>query len=152
MTDYAAAPIQPIVEGIVTYPGGAGTQPFFDGKGVSAIVRGVAPVGDFILTLDVGLPGNAGAVPFAPPHFAPPIPAPFAPDPDVRTLVTPFGVGNPPTSGVATIGVSYIPSASPGVGAPQIEVVMTNAGFVPHDPPGGFMIVVWRGIGGGPVL
>lgn len=149
MTDYAAAPIQPIVEGIVTLSGGV---PFFDGKGVSAIVRGGALFGDFILTLDVGLPGNAGAVPFAPPHFAPPIPAPFAPDPDVRTLVTPFGIGNPPISGVASIGVSYIPSASPGVGAPQIEIVMTSAAGNPTDPAGGFMIVVWRGIGGGPVL
>lgn len=150
MTDYAAAPIQPIVEGLVTFPGGAGTQPFFDGKGVSSIVRGTAPFGDYILTLDVGLPGNAGAVPFAgaPPLL--PFPPP-APDPDVRTLVIPLGVGVPPLSGIASIGVSYIPSALPGVGAPQVEVVLTNAAFIPNDPQAGFQIIVWRGIGGGPV-
>lgn len=145
MTNYAAAPIQPIVDGLVTFSGGV---PFFDGKGVSAIVRGTPLHGDFILTLDVGLPGNAGAVPFFEPQPFPPPALPFAPDPDVRTLVTPLGF---PLSGVASIGVSYIPSALTGVGAPQIEVVMTNAGFNPVDPSGGFLIVVWRGIGGGPV-
>jgi hypothetical protein len=144
MTDYAAAPIQPIVEGFVTFPGGVGTQPFFDGKGVSSIVRGTAAFGDYILTLDVGLPGNAGAVPFGP---SPPL----APDPDVRTLIIPLGIGVPPLSGIASIGVSYIPSALPGVGAPQIEVVLANAAFITHDPQNGFQIIVWRGIGGGPV-
>jgi hypothetical protein len=143
--DFAAAPIQPIVEGIVTYPGGLGTAPIFDGKGVSAIVRDPATggLGGFILTLDAGLPGNAGAVPFGP---SPPL----LPDPDVRTLVVPLGIAVvPPLSGIASIGVSYIPSALAGVGAPQIEVVFTNAVFVPHDPKGGFLIVVWRGLGGG---
>jgi hypothetical protein len=145
MTDYAAAPIQPIVEGFVTFPAGLGTAPFFDGKGVSAIVRGPGfPFGVYILTLDVGLPGNAGAVPFGP---SPPL----APDPDVRTLVLPLGIGVPPLSGIASIGVSYLSSAAPGVGAPQIEVVLTNAAFIPEDPQAGFEIVVWRGIGGGPV-
>jgi hypothetical protein len=152
MPDYAAAPIQPIVEGLVTFPGGVGTQPFFDGKGVSSIVRDPATGGQggYILTLDVGLPGNAGAVPFAASPLEPPLPV-FAPDPDVRTLVIPLGVGIPPLSGIASIGVSYISSALTGVGAPQIEVVLTNAVFIPHDPKGGFQIIVWIGIGGGPV-
>lgn len=152
MPDYAAAPIQPIVEGLVTYPGGAGTQPFFDGKGVSSITRGVSALGDFILTLDVGLPGNAGAVPFTSPPVSPPVQPAFAPDPDVRTLVTPLGAGVPPKSGVFTIGVSYIPSGLTGVGAPQIEIVTTTAALVPIDPKAGFQIIVWRGLGGGPVL
>ncbi|HYB24720.1 MAG TPA: hypothetical protein VED41_13040 [Solirubrobacteraceae bacterium] len=147
--DNAAAPIQPIVEGLVTYPGGPGTTPQFDGKGVSAIVRDPAALngkGAFILTLDVGLPGNAGAVPFGP---SPPL----LPDPDVRTLVLPIGgTGIPPLSGIASIGVSYIPSAQTGVGAPQIEAVFTNAAFVTEDPKGGFQIIVWRGLGGGVVV
>jgi len=148
MPDYAAAPIQPIVEGVVTFPGGPGTQPFFDGKGVSAITR--APgflFGAYILTLDVGLPGNAGAVPFAP-SGPPPL---FAPDPDVRTMVTPISTGSPPASFVQSIGVSYIPSALSGVGAPQIEIAITEAVFTLFDPAGGFQIIVWRGLGGGPV-
>src|SRR5271166_3629581 len=105
MTDYAAAPIQPIVEGVVTFPGGVGTAPFFDGKGVSAIVRDPATGGQggYILTLDVGLPGNAGAVPFAGPPPLIPFP-PFALDPDVRTMILPIGIGSPPATGIASIG------------------------------------------------
>jgi hypothetical protein len=139
--DYAAAPIQPIVEGFVSYPGGVGTQPFFDGKGVSAIVRDGA-FGGFILTLDVGLPGNAGAVPFGP---SPPL----LPDPDVRTLVIPFGSNGIPLTGIGSIGVSYIPSAVTGVGAPQVEIVLCGSTLVPTDPVDGFEVVVWRGLGGG---
>jgi hypothetical protein len=150
MPDYAAAPIQSIVEGFVTFPGGI---PFFDGKGVSAIVRD--PVtggqGGYILTLDVGLPGNAGAVPFAAPPLEPPVPPAFPPDPDVRTMITPLSFGSPPLSNIVFIGVSYIPSALTGVGAPQIEIVLANPSSVPTDPVNGFQIIVWRGIGGGPV-
>jgi|SRR5271170_3580110 len=148
MPDYAAAPIQPIVEGLVTFLAGV---PHFDGKGVVSIARGTSLLGDFVLTLDVGLPGNAGAVPFGPPPIEPPVPPAFPPDPDVRTLVIPFGVGSPPLSGIASIGVSYNLSPLPGVGVTEIEVVTTGLAFNPIDPPGGFMIVVWRGIGGGPV-
>lgn len=143
MTDYAAAaPVQPIVDGFVSFPlgPGPGTPVAFDGKGVSAIVRGASAQGSFILTLDVGLIGNAGAVP------AGPVP-PFPPDPDVRTMVTTFGVGSPPTSGIASIGVSYITSVVPGVGAFQVEVVTTNLAFLPLDPLAGFQIIVWRGQG-----
>jgi hypothetical protein len=150
MPDYAAAPIQPIVEGIVTFPGGPGTQPFFDGKGVSAITRAAGfPLGVYILTLDAGLPGNAGAVPFAASSLQPPAPA-FPPDPDVRTMVTPITTF-PAVAFVQSIGVSYIPSALSGVGAPQIEIVITEAVFLPFDPANGFQVVVWRGLGGGPV-
>jgi len=142
MPDYAAAPIQPIVSGFVTFPGGVATQPFFQGKGVSSIVRGPSLQGLYILTLDVGLPGNAGAVPFGP---SPPL----APDPDVRTMVLPLAIGEPPLSTITSIGVSYIPSALSGVGAPQIEIAMTEPVFILADPPGGFQIIVWRGFGGG---
>ncbi len=153
MPDYAAAPIQPIVEGLVTFPGGVGTQPFFDGKGVVSIVRDPATGGQggYIFTLDVGLPGNAGAVPFGQSPLQPPLP-PFPPDPDVRTMITPLSFGGPPPlSNIVFIGVSYIPSALTGVGAPQIEVVLENPGAIPTDPVNGFQIIVWRGIGGGPV-
>jgi hypothetical protein len=145
MSDFAAAPIQPIVEGLVTFPAGPGGVVVFDGKGVSAIARGASAQGSYILTLDPGLPGNAGAVPFGP---APPL----SPDPDVRTLIQPLGAGAPPVTGIFTTGVSYIPSAVTGVGAPQVEVVLTDTAFAPLDPVNGFTIVVWRGLGGGVVL
>ena len=92
MPDFAAAPIQPIVEGLVTFPAGPGGAVKFDGKGVSAIIRDGATGGQggYILVLDQGLPGNAGAVPFGPSPF------PNAPDPDVRSMVTPIGFGLPP--------------------------------------------------------
>lgn len=141
MTDYAApAPVEPIVQGIVTYPGGIGTQPFFDGKGVSAIVRGASAQGSFILTLDVGLPGNAGAVPALSPPLLPS-------DPDVRTSVTPLPDPILLSTGVAAAGVTYITSAVSGVGAFQVEAVFTNVALIPKDPLGGFLIVVWRGQG-----
>ena len=147
--DDAAAPIQPIVEGIVTFPNGVGPigQPFFDGKGVLQVLRTGAPQGSYAFILDPGLPGNAGAVP-----AVPEIPLLAPPDPDVRTMITPFGSGSPPMSGIATIGVSYLLSPLPGVGAFSILVVLENLGFIPTDPINGFQIVVWRGLGGGPVL
>ena len=142
MTDYAApAPVQPIVQGVVTFPNGFGTNPVvFDGKGALPVVtRGASLVGSFLLTLDEGLPGNAGAVPALSPPLLPN-------DPDVRSSITPLGLG-PLLSGIAAIGVQYIASVLPGVGATQIEVVTTNAAFNPEDPKGGFLIVVWRGQG-----
>jgi len=62
MTDYAAAPIQSIINGIISFVGGA---PVFTGRGISSIVRtpGGAAFGDFMLMLDFGLPGDVGLDP-----------------------------------------------------------------------------------------
>lgn len=73
MTNYAAAPIQPIINGIISFAAGpfppVGT-PVFIGRGVSSIVRTPvgapffgAPAGDFLLMLDQGLPGDVGLDP-----------------------------------------------------------------------------------------
>ena len=95
-------------------------------------------MGSYLLTLDEGLIGNAGAVP----------PGPIPPmDPDVRTLITTIGAGVPPLSGVTRIGVAYLTSLTSGVGATVVSVVMTNVAGVAADPEGGFYIVVWRGQG-----
>jgi hypothetical protein len=99
------------------------------------------------MQFDVGLPGTAGAV-----EAIPELPLLLPIDPNVRTMVTPLGVGVPPVSGVSSIGVSYIASFNPLVGAIFVEVVLTNLLFVPVDPQNGFQIIVWRGLGGGPVL
>lgn len=138
MTDYAsAAPVQPIAQGRVFFPlgPGAGNPVSFDGKGILSIARGANAQGDFVLTLDPGLRGNAGAVPPGPP---PP------PDPDVRSLVTAVGGG---LSGISAIVVAYQTSAVPGVGATEVHVVTANAGFGPIDPALGLQIVIWRGQG-----
>lgn len=140
--DYAAAPIQPIVEGLVTFPGGVGTQPVFDGKGILSISRGGPAFGQYIMLFDPGLPGNAGAIePFPPPAFLPDV----TPDPNVRTLITPLGVGSPPVSNIATIGVSYSAGVG-GVGSRAVIVVMQNFGGILADPVNGFVIIVWRGL------
>ena len=142
MPDYAsAAPVQPIAQGLVTFPlgPGPGTPVRFQGRGILSLTRAF-PLGQgyFVFTLDPGLRGNAGAVPAGP---LPP------PDPDVRTRV--IAVGAPPlfVSGINSIGVAYRTSLAVGVGAIEVHVITANLAFVPIDPTGGLQIVVWRGQG-----
>jgi hypothetical protein len=137
MTDYAVTPFQPIVQGVVTFPAGVGpaTPVEFNGEGVSAISRFPGfPLGAYLLTLDEGLPGNAGAVP---PGVSP------LSDPNVRTMITVRGSGVPPISNISTIAVLYELSATPGVGANQILIVMQTFPPAFADPPAGFEIIVW---------
>ena len=138
MTDYAPNPLEPIVQGVVTFPDGpgAGNPLIFTGEGVSDIARVAGfPLGAYLLTLDEGLPGNSGAVPPG---------TTIANNPFVRTMVTARGAGTPPFSGVASIAVGYIISPTPGVGANQILVTMqTVAPPALTDPAGGFEIIVW---------
>jgi hypothetical protein len=135
VTDYAVTPFQPIVQGVVTFPNGVGGTVEFTGEGVSAISRAVGfPVGAYVLDLDVGLPGNAGAVP---PGVSP------LSDPNVRTMITVRGSGVPAISNIATIAVLYLLSPTPGVGANQVLVVMQTFPIALDDPPAGFEIIVW---------
>lgn len=124
---------EPIVQGVVTFVGGA---PVFNGEGVSFIER--APgfaLGGYILTLDEGLIGNAGAVPpGANPLF----------DNNVRTMIQTRGVLPVPTPNIITIAVVYLTSAIPGVGADRIGVIMQTHPLALADPTGGFEIIVWR--------
>jgi hypothetical protein len=131
--------MQPIVQGVVTFPGGVGTAPVFTGRGILTIIRDPAAGGQggYFLALDPGLPGNAGAVP----------PGTVAlPEPITRTMITPRGFGTPPISGIFTISVSYLTDPRIGIGADVIEVVLTNIGLVPTDPVAGFEIIVWEGL------
>ena len=135
MTDYAVSPIQPIVQGVVTFPLGVGpaTPVAFNGEGISFIERLVGqPLGCYLLTLDEGLPGNAGAVPPGTSVIA---------DPNVQTMIT---VRGSPGSTVVGRSVLYLTSPEVGVGANQILIVLRTLppGFV--DPPAGFEIIVWR--------
>lgn len=139
-----SAPLQVLAEGFVTFPGGVGTAPFLVAHGIESIVRGASAQGSYDLVLDRGLIGNAGAV-----EAVPKLPLVLPPDPNVRTIVTTLGVV--PT-GVFTIGVSYLLSFVPGVGARIVSVVMTDIALTPTDPLNGFAFMVLRGYGGGPVL
>ena len=137
MTDYSPYIFEPIVQGLVTFaPVVLGGGPVFNGRGVSSIVRaGAFLAGAYILTLDAGLPGNAGAVP--------PGVSPIA-NPDVRTIITTRGAALFPTPNIATIAVDYLLSPVPGVGADRILVVMQTIPAALADPTDGFEIVVWR--------
>jgi hypothetical protein len=141
MTDFAAAPVQPIVSGLVTLAAGVWS---FSGKGCLPAV-GHTGAGIFLLGFDPGLPGNAGAVQPLPVQVRGFPPDPTA-DPDVRSIVM---VRGPFPSGIFNIAVRYITSPFAGVGAPVVQVLFANAGNVLTDPPaGGFDLIVWKGLGG----
>lgn len=145
MTDYAAAPIQPIVQGLLTVDP-VSHVPTFRGKGVSAVTR-VAAGPDILYTLhlDEGLPGNAGELQ--------PGPTIVGPQPDARTLINIRGsltnaiVGG--TSIVAT-GVTYAQPSPADGGLGAVLLVFTNAVPAAVDPTGavasGVEIIIWKGL------
>lgn len=134
MTDYSAFPFEPIVQGVVTF--GVGADIFFNGRGVSLVTRPVGfPAGVFVLQLDAGLPGNAGAV-------APGV-SPFL-NPNVRTVLTMRSTTIPPIPSIATVAVNYLLSPLAGVGADRILVVTQTLPTALADPHGGFEIITWK--------
>jgi len=145
--DYAAAPIQPIVQGLLTVVIVDGVPtPSFAGKGVSAVTRTVTPTTIiYMLFLDVGLPGNAGELQ--------PGPTVLGPQPDARTLVNIRGsISNivPGGTSIVATGVTYaVPSLVDG-GDTAILLVFTNDTPVAVDPMGavasGVEIIVWKGL------
>jgi hypothetical protein len=145
----AAAPIQPLAQGIVTFPGGP-PNIAFEGHGIVQ-QGGAAPVyvgmGHYVLFLDPGLPGLAGAI-----EPLPVFPLVLPIDPNVRTNIMPLGSGVPPLSGIYGIGFAWVASAVAGVGSIAIAIVLTNEALAMEDPDVGFQITIWKGLGGGPVL
>ena len=134
MTDYAVTPFQPIVQGVVTID--ALGDPVFTGEGLSEITRVVGfSLGAFLLTLDEGLPGNAGAVP---PGLSP------INDPNVRTMITMRGAGVPPATNIVATGILYLLNPVPDVGADQILITTQTFPLQLVDPVAGFEIIVWR--------
>ena len=124
MTDYAAAPAQPIINGIITIVAGA---PVFTGRGISSIVRtvGGAVAGDFTLTLDFGLPGDVG------------LDQAFA-----KSMITQRG-----TLGALAGGTTITQQAVTYPNTATVRVVLSIAG-VGTDPSlgagAGFELAVWR--------
>jgi len=149
MTDYAAAPSEPIVQGLLTLINN-GVTPFFSGKGVSAVFR--TPVaatppgnalGDFTLVLDAGLPGDVGLDP----AFG-------------RSLIEVRGSALAVPAGSTSIdekAINYatVVGAAPPVTPPTFPIganairIILSAGGVPTDPfdadGDGVEIVLWRG-------
>jgi hypothetical protein len=152
MTDYAAAPIQPILQGLVSIDQNGNPQ--FFGKGASAVARVTGQAaGVFQLTLDQGLPGNAGAIEPLPTNS--PFTPPFPDDPDPRTTITIRGTGTVPGTTISEVVVSYgpgTPAPAPGVGDNTIFVSFATSAGVFTDPPAGFEIITWLGIGSSQLL
>jgi hypothetical protein len=137
VTDYSPILFQPIVQGVVTFPNGVlpGSTVVFDGEGISGIARAVGfPSGAYILNLDEGLPGNAGAVQPGTSVLV---------NPNVRTMITTRGSGTPPISPITNTAVLYLLSPVLGVGADQVIVVMQTFPTMFADPPAGFEIIIW---------
>lgn len=147
MTDYAAAPIQPIVQGLLTVDP-VSLVPTFTGRGVRAVTRTTAagPPAQILYTLflDPGLPGNAGELQSGPPIVGP--------QPDARTLVTIRGSATnviPGSTSIASTGVFYGVLSADG-GDTAILLVFTDAVPAAVDPTGavasGVEIIVWKGL------
>lgn len=129
MSDYAATPVQPILQGLVTPFGVDGFSgiTFF---GIGVVQTGLNKpffngAGDYILTLDKGLPGDVAINP----DFA-------------RTQITirPFIPGTP--TNVVTKAVNYIVNPTPGVGCDKIEILLADSAGVGTDAI--FEIIVRR--------
>ncbi len=154
MGDYAAAPSEPIVQGLIMIvtPAIGPSFPTFSGTGVSLIVRTPAgapfmgsPAGDYLLTLDPGLPGDVA------------LDLIFG-----RSFLTVRGSFSNPVHGSTTIdqkSISYAASPSfgvyvasplPGIGSNVVRVILvassTGLGTDPSGANGsGCEIVIWRG-------
>lgn len=138
MTDYAAAPVQPIVQGLLTITPASdarpiGTVSFF---GIGIVTSGPdAPeyvsAGRYILTLDPGLPGDVAIDP------------PFG-----RYMLTVRAPAPGVPTGILSKSLTYIVSVVPNVGATKIEIVL-GIGTPPlsEDPEGTppqVEIIIWR--------
>lgn len=138
MTDYAAAPVQPIVQGLLTvrFVDSAGILSFF---GIGIVLTGPnAPLyvgaGHYVLTLDRGLPGDVAIDP------------PFG-----RTLLTvrgPSGGAAGTPTAIEGKSINYIPNPVPGVGADKIEIFLVDGTDTGADPEAGLEIILWRGDAG----
>jgi len=135
MSDFAVTQFEPIVQGTMTIGPGGGPLTW-EGVGLEAIERPVGfPFGVYLLTLDEGLPGNAGAVP---PGVLPIL------NPDVRTLITVRGPAPPAVNPIQTSSVLYLPVVPiPGVGSTELLIVMADDTNTLNDPLG-FELQVYR--------
>jgi hypothetical protein len=120
-----------IAQGVITYTPGLGAT--FSGEGISFCVRPAGFVsGAVLLTLDIGLIGNAGAVPPG-----------LINNSNVRAIVTCRGAGGPPAiTTIATKAVLYL-GVLPNIGATQILIVTLDNTSTLADPDS-MEIMVWR--------
>ena len=152
MADYAAVPVQPIAQALLTID--AAGNPQITGRGFSSVVRASGFAGDFLLTMDEG----TGAADIGSgPDFTVGIIGPNGLDPRfVRVSVTiRGGTIMPGTTDISDRSV--VITSVPGEGATQIRIAMASALDAPLDPMGagvpnahgsGAEIMVWNGNAG----
>jgi hypothetical protein len=141
MTDYAASPVQPIVQGLLTITPetdfGPGVVSFF---GIGIVTSGPnAPRyvsgGRYLLTLDPGLPGDVAIDP------------PFG-----RYLLTVRAPAPSTPTNILSKALTYIVNPVPGVGTTQIEITVAIGSPPVSDDPDGpnrqIEIIIWRGDAG----
>jgi hypothetical protein len=140
--DYAAAPVQPLVQGLLTVDP-ISLVPTFQGRGVSSVTR--PSIGVYNLNLDVGLPGNAGELAATSPTTLPAA--------DIRSMITMRGSPTNPilafSTSVTDYTVDYI-NPGPDGGIRTIQLVFQTWAQSPVDPTGndaaGVEIAVFRGV------
>lgn len=152
MADYAAVPVQPIAQALLTID--AAGNPQVTGRGFSGVVRASGFAGDFLLTMDEG----TGAADIGSgPDFTVGVIGPNGLDPRfVRVAATIRGGTTAP--GITDISDRSVSITSvPGEGATQIRIAIATAADVPTDPMGagvpnahgsGLEIMVWNGNAG----
>jgi hypothetical protein len=144
MTDYAAVPVQPIVQGVLTVDP-ISLLPTFQGRGVLSVVKNA--VGDFTLNLDPNSEGSialdATVTPSVPAGVAGAVPV-FG-----RTILTLRGSPTnvvPFSTTITEKSVSYVVT-DPTKGATAIRIVLAigGAGTDPtEDDAGGCEVIVLR--------
>jgi hypothetical protein len=119
-----------IAQGVISYSPGLGVS--FSGEGISFAARPAGfAAGAVLLTLDVGLIGNSGAVPPG-----------LINNSNVRAIVTCRGSGAPPLTTITTKAVLYL-GVLPNIGATQVLVVTVDNTSTLADPDS-MEIMVWR--------
>lgn len=141
MTDYAAAPVQPILQGLVT--SGGGLTHFF-GRGVEKITH-VSGSGLYRLVLDAGLPGNAGAIEPTPEGASSPA------APDTRTMITRRTNPNITSELVTYVASSVVTDGVPPPPDGSLNVVVVLFIGPPEQADADFEIITWTGVGSSPL-
>jgi len=147
MADYAAAPLQPLAQALLTID--ASGTPQIAGRGFSSVARGAAPVGNFMLTLDEGTGvADVGSGP----DFTVGIIGPNGLDPRLARVALTMrgGTTAPGTTTISDLNAVF--TSIPGQGA-QLEIGLAIDPATPADPMGpgapnanggGLEIMLWQ--------
>lgn len=152
MADYAAVPVQPIAQALLTID--AAGNPQITGRGFSSVVRASGAAGDFLLTMDEG---TGAADVGSGDGFTIGVIGPNGLDPRFVRVVGTVRGGTTPPGGTDISQRSVSITSVPGEGATQIRMTLTTNLDAAADPMGagvpnahgsGLEIMVWNGNAG----